>query len=247
MKLTELWALLAYQLMTGRQRAKLAMFVGVDSLCSQYRHVWGQLPAFRFAFERFQIELAALTKLAQAQRRHTDGAAQRKAQSRLELCELAFEVGAAIRASALAVGDKKAASKLVFSLTQLRIGKDALCIERCRQIRTSAKSHQSQLESFGVSEQKINDLSIALERFAAKVVETHSLRAANKKITGQLPTLFKTVEEIVYDQLDNLIPQFRTTASRFYNQYQEIRVMTAVQGSQSTASEPEPEEPPLLD
>src|SRR4051794_846694 len=120
--------------MTGRQRSKLTMLSAVESLCSQYRHVWGQLPAFRSAFEEYQADLIALTNVAKTQSRDTGGAAQDKVRKRLELCELAFEVAAAIRAHALASGDTKAARKLAFSLTQLRIGKDALCLERCRQV-----------------------------------------------------------------------------------------------------------------
>src|SRR5436309_2554253 len=101
--------------MTGRQRSKLVMLGAVESVCSQYRHVWGQLSAFRSAFERYQAELTALSKVVKTQRRDTGGAAQNKVRQRVELCELAFEVAAAVRASALGLGDTKAANKLAFS------------------------------------------------------------------------------------------------------------------------------------
>ncbi|MGZ4971221.1 MAG: hypothetical protein ACXWDN_00545 [Limisphaerales bacterium] len=223
------------------------MFVAVEGLCFQFRHVWGQLPAFRSAFERYQTELAMLSKTANVQRRDTGGAAQEKVSTRLRLCELAFEIAAAIRASALAAGDAKAANKLAFSLTELRIGKDAVCLERCRQVLATARNQQGELDPFGVDQRKIDELTAALERFTATVTETHTLRAANKKITSQLPALFKNVEEIVYNQLDNLMPQFRTSVARFYNQYQEARVMARVAGPSQAPIETETEEPPMLD
>lgn len=233
--------------MTGRQRSKLAMFVAVESLCAQHRHIWRQLPAFRDAFEQFQTELATLTKLTQTQRRHTGGAAQEKVRIRLDVCDQAFEIVSAIRASALAAGDTKAASKLTFSLTQLRIGKDALCQERCRQILVTAHNQIAGLELFGVTEQKLSTLSTALDKFAATAEETRTIRAANKGITNQLPPLFKNVENIVYNQLDNLIPQFRTSAPRFFTQYQEARIMRRPVDVPQVVAEPVPEEAPLLD
>lgn len=233
--------------MTGRQRSKLAMLNAVESLCSQYRHVWRQLTAFRNAFEKFQTKLNALTKLANDHRRHTGGVAQQKVRIRLELCALAFEVASAVRASAMAAGDNKAASKLEFSLTHLRIGKDAVCLERCRQILATADKQLAELESFGVTRQKLTDLANRIQDFAATSEETRALRSANKGVTGQLPALFKAAEQIVYNQLDNLIPQFRTDAPRFYAQYHEARVMRRAVDMPAFVQDPEPEEPPLLD
>jgi hypothetical protein len=233
--------------MTGRQRSKLAMFGAVESLCSQYRHVWGQLPAFRSAFEQYQSDLTALTDLAKIQRRDTGGVSQAKNRKRLDLCELAFEIAAAIRANALAAGDHKAANKLAFSLTELRIGKDTLCIERCRQVLVSARNQQTNLEGFGVTERKLQDLKTFLDDFAATLAETRTVRAANKKVTGQLPALFKKAEATLYNQLDNLMPQFRSAAARFYYQYQEVRILKALNGRAVSTFEPEPEETPMLD
>src|SRR4029079_17764776 len=112
-----------------------------------------------------------------------------------------------------------------FSLTQLRIGKDALCLERCRQILATAQNQVSQLEPFGVTEQKLSALATALDKFSATAKETRSIRTANKGVTNQLPALFKAVEDILYNQLDNLIPQFRPVAPRFFAEYQEARIM----------------------
>src|SRR4051812_18315755 len=150
--------------MTGRQKSKLSMFEAVESVCGQYRHVWGQLPAFRGAYERFQKELQALSKLTDNQKRHTGGVAQRKVKARTDLCSLAFEIASAVRASALAAGDLKVAGKLAYSLTQLRIGKDQLCVDRCRQILATAQS-QKALADYGVTEQRLGELSQALETF----------------------------------------------------------------------------------
>src|SRR4051794_25702163 len=112
--------------MTGRQKSKLAMLERIEELCSQYRHVWNQLPAFREAFGCFQKQLQVLSALANTQRRDTGGASQEKVQARERVCVLAFEIAAAIRAAVLASGDTKSAATVDFSLTQLRIGKDQL-------------------------------------------------------------------------------------------------------------------------
>jgi hypothetical protein len=233
--------------MTSRQRAKLAMFNSVASVCSQFRHVWNQLPAFRSAFDQLQSVLGGASNLAGAQRRHTGGAAQEKIRAREELCDCAFEIAAAIRASALASGDAKAAAKLAFSVTQLRTGKDALCLERCRQILTSAQDFEKHLEGFGVTPDRLATLSRALDIFATAAENTRTLRSGNKTVTVQLPAAFKAVEDIVYNQLDNLIPQFRSAAPRFYNQYQESRIMKPAAEQRTTVFESAAEEEQMLD
>jgi hypothetical protein len=233
--------------MTGRQKSKLDMFQSIESVCSQYRHVWNQLPAFREAFGCFQKQLQSLTVLAHTQRRHTGGAAQDKVNARERLCVLAFEVSAAIRAATSASGGTKAATKLDFSLTQLRIGKDQLCLERCRQILVAAQNGPRDLETFGVTPQRLRDLSEALEAFTSAAEHTRTLRTANKSVTGQLPAGFRAVEQILYNQLDNLMPQFQSSAPRFYNQYQENRVMRAPAEKSFTSFVTETEEPTLLD
>jgi hypothetical protein len=233
--------------MTARQRAKLSMFQDIASVCAQYRHVWNALPALKEAVERFDRELNSLREVAGTQRRDTGGAAQEKVEAREQLCSIAFEIAAATRASALSSGDTKAASKIAFSLTQLRIGKDELCLERCRQILATAEKLQRQLEPFGVTTHRIAELSQRLDSFTSATEKTRQLRTANKKITTRLPSAFKTVETILYTQLDNLIPQFRTAAPRFFAQYQESRVMRALSNTSQTVAEPDAEEPPLLD
>lgn len=233
--------------MTGRQKSKLAMFQAIESVCSQHRHVWNQLPAFREAFGCYQQQLLALTNAATAQRRHTGGAAQEKVSARQRLCVTAFEVAAAIRAAALASNDGQLAGKFAFSLTQLRIGKDQLCLERCRQVLTTAEERQAELQSFGVTSERIHELTNALDTFVTATEHTRTIRSANKSTTGQLPAAFRAVERILYDQLDNLMPQFLAAAPRFYNQYQENRVMKAPQEKTFTSSVTETEEPALLD
>jgi hypothetical protein len=223
------------------------MFHDVESVCGQYRHVWGQLPAFRSAFEHLKSKLMELDDLISNHRRHTGGAAQDKVTARHELCALSFEIAAAIRASASAAGDAKAAAKVFFSVTQLRTGKDELCLERCRQILATARNQQLHLEAFGVTETRIADLSQALKRFSEAIERTRNLRNANKSVTGHLPDAFAKVEQVIYEQLDNLMPQFRTTAPRFYNQYRDNRVMKSARKQIATVSDWQTEEPPMLD
>ena len=223
------------------------MLQAVDDACSQYRHVWNHLPAFREAFGCFQKQLQSLTALAGTQRRHTGGAAQEKVSARERLCVIAFEVASAIRAAALASDDSKVAGKLAFSLTQLRIGKDELCLERCRQILTTAQNQQAELQPFGVTPERIGDLTHALEAFASATEHTRTVRTANKSATGQLPAAFGAVEQILYNQLDNLMPQFQASAPRFYHQYQGNRVMKAPAEKTFTLAVTETEEPTLLD
>jgi hypothetical protein len=233
--------------MTGRQKSKLTMFQAVERACLQFRYVWNQLPAFQKAFDDFQNQLKSLGELAKTQRRHTGGASQEKVRVREELCALAFEIAAAVRANALASGDTKVAGKLAFSLTTLRIGKDQLCLERCRQILAAAEHQQTQLENFGITERRLEELSSSLEAFALAAEQTKSVRSANKALTGKLPAAFSAVEQVLYNQLDNLIPQFRATAPRFYNQFQESRVMRRAPQEIAPVFVTETEEPQLLD
>jgi hypothetical protein len=234
--------------MTGRQKSKLAMLEAVEGICLQYRHVWNQLPAFHAAFTCFQKQLESITSLANTQCRHTGGAAQEKVRARERACLVGFEIAAAIRAAASSSASAKSASKVTFSLTQLRIGKDELCLKRCGQILAVAGAHQAELEAFGVTSQRLRDLADAIEAFELAAKNTRNLRNANKSVTSQLPTALLAVENILYNQLDNLMPQFQTSAPRFYNQYQESRVMKALPAKAfSSPAVSETEEPTLLD
>lgn len=223
------------------------MLQAVEDVCLQYRHVWNQLPAFREAFGCYQKQLQSLTALATSQRRHTGGAAQDKVRAREELCVVAYEIAAAVRASALVAGDGKAAGKLGFSLTQLRIGKDQLCLERCRQILEVVQNAQTTLEGYGVTQRRIAELASLLDAFNSAAEQTRKLRSANKSLTSQLPNAFNAIDQTLYNLLDNLVPQFRTTAPRFYNQYQENRVMRPAVEQSSNIPVTETEEPQLLD
>jgi hypothetical protein len=233
--------------MTGRQMSKLAMLQAVEDVCRQYRHVWNQLPAYREAFACFQMQLQSLVALTSTHRRHTGGAAQEKVQARERVCTVAFEVAAAIRAAALASSDAKTAAKLNFSLTQLRIGKDQLCLERCQQILDMAQSQQQEYEPFGVTTHRIRELTDTVAAFATATKRTLAVRSENRSVTGQLPKAFRAVENILYNQLDNLMPQFQGSAPRFYHQYQENRVMKAPGANTLLFPITETEEPTLLD
>jgi hypothetical protein len=232
---------------TGRQKSKLAMLQAIEGVCSQYRHVWNHLSAFREAFGCFQKQLERITALANTQRRHTGGAAQEKVRVRERACVTAFEVAAALRAAASTATLPESAGKLAFSLTQLRTGKDALCLDRCRQILAAAQAGQVELQPFGVTLQRLQELSEAIEAFASAAQNTRSLRTANKSVTSELPAAFLAVESVLYNQLDNLLPQFQSSAPRFYKQYQENRIMKAPSAKIASIPVTETEEPTLLD
>src|SRR6185295_12477343 len=109
---------------------------------------------------------------------------------------LAFEVSSATRAQS-----KASTANISFSLTQLRIGKDDLCLKRCRAIHAAAKLAGSELERYGISAAKLQSLSELINQFADTAKQTREIRSANKTITARVPAALGATDNILCHQL----------------------------------------------
>ena len=190
------------------------------------------MPVFAESVAIFSEHVSKLRELASKQSRHTGGVADEKRQLREQMCLAAHELGAAVRACVLGTPRAELANFVDFSLTDLRIGKDLQCVERCRRIFAAASEPLPGLESFGVTPKKRAALEQLLLRFEAILHRPRQIRNANKEITAQLPLEFDMADDVLYNRLDNLLPQFRASDMRFYKAFIESRGMSQpVRGS----------------
>ena len=224
--------------MTSRQKKKLSAYSRLVKLLHGSGRAWRSLRAFDAAVQEFSTRVETLQRLAKNQRRHTGGAAEEKRAARGSLCFLAHEISAAICAWALPTGKNELVGRLRFTLTQLRTGRDALCLERCQAIAKTVQANLAELSHYGVTTEKLAGLRERIAVFEKILHQPRKIRGENKKVTAQLAEEFAAADEILYTHLDNLIPQFRHSHPAFHADYKAGRRKRGASGKSDESDPP---------
>src|SRR5262245_55481125 len=209
--------------MTVNQMNKLDMYLALLAVLAEFEQVWSQLPAFARGVSSFQGTIRELQNLAQTQFK-TGGAAGDKARALRELADLAVQVAAGVRVRAHMDGDLTLADKMRISRWSLVNGSSAAAPLRCREIHQAAVEGASLLAEYGVTQERVDRLQKAIERFEVQLTRPREMRVAGKASRKQLRELFQQADAILRLQLDELCVQFEPEQARFCDEFAAARL-----------------------
>ena len=229
------------------QDNKIKMYLAVEAVCDKKQSVWQGLVAFLKAYQDFKNRVANIQSLNKQQERRKVGVTEDKRQLRVEMCDLAYPVCAALKAFAVETKNRELEGRVGFSRSDLLIGRDTMGADRCREILAAATENVAKLADYGVTPAKLAALQTAVDAFSAAITKPRETRVTGKTVTEVLTAEFKTVDEILRDRLDNLVPQLAGVDPTFVTDYRNARVIVAAAATHATGEKPAKPAPTAAD
>lgn len=229
--------------MTDSQENKFEMFLVVRNVLQQHTAAWQGLPVFVTTVDTYQKQLTKLENVAQERGEATAGVTQAKAEARAALAEAAFPLAAGLQAFAAIEGNIQLAALIAFTRSDFLYGRDNLSLQKARTTRTTVKEHLPALAAYGINLEMVKNLTTAIDRYANLLEAPRTAIAERAAATAQIAELIDTLDALLKDRLDKLVPILAPRHPTFADAYRTARVIIDRAGP---ARDPEDvqEEPP---
>ena len=99
------------------------------------------------------------------------------------------------------------------------------------------------LASYGVTAAKLTALKTKIEAYAASIAKPREAVASGSTATKQLDAEFHAADAALNDELDALVPQFKSANATFVNDYRNARIIVDLVGAKAKAKTPKPPGP----
>jgi len=211
--------------MQSSQEAKLNMYNAVISYCDQNNTIIDSIHALTTSYALFKRTVVSITDTAQLESKSILGFATDKNSVRKTLAQKAAALASKISAYANSVNDNVLKETVKFTLSELLRLKDEELPSACRNILQAANSHLVPLAAYNID-------APLLTAFTAKITEYTSWvprpRIAASQRAAHLLTLaelFKTADDILKNQVDKIIADFKLSNAPFYKPYSSNRTI----------------------
>ena len=219
--------------MEARQIRKLNAHNVLSATLEAFKAKWAPLGAFKRAVTTFKDCLETIDDLSRIQA-DKSGAGAEKALCLVALATDAHTVAGAVATLASDNNDAVLAAKVDFSRSDLKRGREAEIIARCKNILAAATENLDALDDeYGVTQAKLTVLQQKIDAFRTAQPKPRRTRASASAATQQLREYFVKADQIANEKLDKLVVQFEVSEPTFFSEFTSARKIGQV-GSRSS-------------
>jgi len=211
--------------MTRRQESHNSMAYKVIEEMNRHSELWKENKAISIVLEKITKLLEEIEVVNTKQQITSAGATKKKTKIRKELDKLSNVFFGSFRSYARSIDDVQLYEKYDQSLTEIKDIKDTEVIGQNQAVIAFATEHLKDLKDFGTTQQMIDEYKAVASDFKAQLAVPQAIIAERKTLTQKLKDLFKELDELLSEDLDNLMMQFITKNPDFYTDYQNARII----------------------
>ena len=230
--------------MTDRQNAKLNMAKRVSETLKRYENVYRRIPPIvdtvlelndciknihELQTEREKINLPASTfEKRTAEKQMIDPC--------VKISNALYVIGFMSKNKDL-ITIQELTENSLYSLS----GNAALA--QAKKVLDLARKYSSDLKIYGIMDDEINAMQIAIETFSAVIAKPMDTIGEKKQKTTNIAQLFAKIDSILYDKLDKMLAILKNTSPDFYDEYRTARnfILTSTRKRKPNEDEDKPE------
>lgn len=201
------------------------MYLAVQKVCELYQVDWAGNVAFANAAVRLKDKLLLIRDIVEVQETPITGVRKNKELAREAMRDVALLVSGAVTAYATSINDQRLKDAVHFTSTDLMRVRDTLASERARVIHDQAQAVITNLADFGVTGSTLAELIARIEEFEGLLVAPRVAIVDKKGATGSLKMIMSETDALLKDEMDTLMPAFKTSAPAFYDAYFNARLI----------------------
>ena len=233
--------------MNAKLTAKLTMYRTIEQIQDTNASIIAAVPALVSVVAVFKAIIASILETTELTDVNLTGIAADKGNAKQHLARTTSDYAAIIAAFASATKNATLKQEVNYSYTKLAKMRDEALAPICRIIHDRAKENLDALHDYGITSEKLALLDTAIGDYAAKSPKTRTAIVNRQAHNTNLRELFKQADDILKNQMDGLMKNFRATHPDLYNAYFAAReiidphtTVTQLKGSVFDASEDKP-------
>ena len=205
--------------MKSREENKYSMYLAVKKVLVTNTAIWMAIMGFASVVALFFAKLLLLKATDNKRTKNTKGITTDKKNKKVALIDGIMAVGGAIKSFANDINDQDLFQTVNFRRSELETMGDTILEEKATLVFEIATLHAVDIVPKGID-------AAALVNFNTLIVEYGNLVQAprnaisNKKTAGAaLKNLFGSIDDLLHNNLDQLMQQFKITQPEFYSDY----------------------------
>ena len=211
--------------MTARQENKLNMYRATEKHLNDNAAITAAMLAFQTAFNKFKANIVAIAAAAQQKSAAITGITADKRNLKQALSQAAANVAGVVSAYASAISSEKLRQEMNQSFSLLMRTRDDALAPRCQNIHDKAAANLAALADYGIDAAQLAALQTAITDYSSKTMQPRTAISGRKTVGTNLAALFKDSDDILKNQLDKLIEQFRAAHPDFVQTYESARLI----------------------
>ena len=219
---------------------RMSMFYAVEGVCDAHAGVWAALVPYATAVSEVKANIGLLEDAIEVQEVELKGYAKDKAEKKEAMVDLTLDVAQAGYALAVDISDAVLQGKMDFSRSDLLAGRDTVIGQRCQGIHTEAAAVVAQLAPYGILPADMAALQTAIDAYVDVVDAPRVAVTVRKGATTAIDKLVSLTSDILNDRMDKLMPEFKTSAPAFFQEYFDARIIVDLGGTQEEEETPPP-------
>lgn len=205
--------------MNSRQENKLSMYLGEKKILTDYNATWVAIPGFATVVSTFFSKITLIQTTENRQQRTTKGVSTDKKNKKLELIDKMLVVAGGIMSFANDTDDNELFELVNFTKSELEHIGDTLLLDRANLVLTAGNTHAADILPKGITAVILGDLQTLITEYETLVVAPRDLIVDKKTATEQLVVLFSDTDDLLKNNLDRLMMQFKATNDDFFRKY----------------------------
>lgn len=195
------------------------MYLAVKKFLNDNAPLWSVITGIVSVVNLFFSKIALIQQTENRQQRSTKGATTTKKEDKENLIELLVIVIGGIKSYAIDVNDNELFSSVDYTQSDLEKLGDSLLIDRANLIMDIATANAANIADKGIGPVMLTNLQTLITEYDDSVPGPRNVISDKKSATSQLVVLFKETDEVLNENLDNVMLQFKLSSPDFYSNY----------------------------
>lgn len=202
--------------MTDRQYWRMAMYLLVIAFFEKYVSITNLIAAFAPVFTEFKNIVNTINEKSKIQATDTEAYTTQRDNIRQKLIKSTFVIAKGLRLFATAANNSELKGVVNYNLSQLERMRDIELRNNTEVIIAKANLYKTELVAYGITEEKINNLTANYNAFKEALLVKGSGESSTVTATSSIGDLFKKADALLetlddfVDILDDDNPEFGT-------------------------------------
>lgn len=206
------------------------MYGTVDLLFDNHASLIELYPELVAAHQQLKVGRVLISENSQVQEADTSGLTTNRNLVKDDLIQGILKFSAALRAYATAIKNEELKAKAHYVSSELKKTPDPILFDIGTLLFRLANPIKTELTKYSIGEDQIQEMEKLLPVFKLAYPQQRMATTESKVSTGNIGKVYKSIDKLLKDIIDELMLPFQFSQPDFYNTYKNARIIVNYSG-----------------